>query len=84
MVLAVQHGHAGRATILHREWNGFRIFEIGRLHPDTRAFEAVFETLVKRTDDPMADADDAMENLTEMRIFESSFFFLAFRNTVLI
>jgi hypothetical protein len=76
LVLAVQHGHAGNTTILHREWSGFRIFEIGRLHRDTMTFEAVFETLVRRTDHPMADADDAIGNfaqvlLTDTRVFWS-------------
>jgi hypothetical protein len=74
LVLAVRHGHAGRATILHREWCGFRIFEIGRRHPATMAFEAVFETLVKRTDDPMADADDAMGNLAEILLNDTRVF----------
>jgi hypothetical protein len=74
LVLAVRHGHAGRATILHREWCGFRIFEIGRRHPATMAFEAVFETLVKRTDDPMADADDAIGNLAEILLNDTRVF----------
>ncbi|UVO30319.1 hypothetical protein [Bradyrhizobium arachidis] len=74
LVLAVQHGHAGNTTILHREWNGFRIFEIGRLHRDTMAFEAVFETLVKHTDHPMADADEAIGNFAEVLLNDTRVF----------
>lgn len=74
LVLAVQHGHAGNTTILHREWNGFRIFEIGRLHRDTMAFEAVRETLVRRTDRPMADADDAIGNFAKILLNDTRVF----------
>lgn len=61
LVLALEHGGRGRATIVHSDIGPFRCFAIGRRPADGREFECATHTLVRRSDSPGLDADRAME-----------------------
>lgn len=74
LVIAVEHGSTGKAAVRHREWGDFRVFEIGRLLPDTATFERILEAVVRRTGDSMADADDAMAWFGEVLLNDTRVF----------
>jgi hypothetical protein len=61
LVLALEHGGRGRATIVHSDIGPFRHFAIGRRPADGRSFECATYTVVRRSDSPGLDADLAME-----------------------
>lgn len=61
LVLALEHGGRGRATIVHSDVGPFRHFAIGRRPADGRSFECATYTVVRRSDSPGLDADRAME-----------------------
>jgi hypothetical protein len=61
LVLALQYGGRGRATIVHSDIGPFRHFAIGRRPADGRSFECATYTVVQRSDSAALDADRAME-----------------------
>jgi hypothetical protein len=61
LVLALEHGGKGRATIIHTDIGPFRCFAIGWRPGGGRDFECATYTLVRRSGSPGLDADRAME-----------------------
>ena len=61
LVVALEHGGRGRATIVHSDVGPFRCFAIGRRPADGGSFECATYTVVQRSDSPGLDADQAME-----------------------
>jgi hypothetical protein len=61
LVLALEHGGRGRATIVHSDIGPFRHVAIGRRPADGLSFECTTFTVVRRSDSPGLDADRAME-----------------------
>ena len=61
LVVALEHGGRGRATIVHSDVGPCRYFEIGRRPADGGSFECATYTVVRRSDSPGLDADRAME-----------------------
>jgi hypothetical protein len=61
LVLALEHGGRGRATIVHSDIGPFRHFAIGRRPADGSSFECATYTLMRSSDSPGLDADRALE-----------------------
>ncbi len=61
LVLALEHGGRGRATIVHSDIGAFRYFAIGRRPADGGSFECATYTVVPRSDNHGFDADQAFE-----------------------
>lgn len=61
LVLALEHGGRGRATIVHSDIGPFRYFAIGRRPADGSSFECATYTVVRRSDNHGVDADRAFE-----------------------
>jgi hypothetical protein len=60
LVLALEHGGRGRATIVHSDIGSLRYFAIGR-RPAEGPFECAAYTVVRRSDSHSLDADRAFE-----------------------
>ncbi|WLA83201.1 hypothetical protein [Bradyrhizobium elkanii] len=61
LVLALEHGGAGRATIVYSDIGSLRYFAIGRRPADGGDFECATYTVVQRSDNHGSDADRAFE-----------------------
>lgn len=59
LVIAVEHRRAGKATVLHSDEGEFRIFEIG-CRSGAGRFERILRIVIRRSDNPAVDADEAM------------------------
>ena len=74
LVVAVEHGREGKATVLHQDIGAFRSFEIGCRSLETGAFESILEVLIRRSGHPMADADSAIGLFGDILINEPHVF----------
>jgi hypothetical protein len=61
LVLALEHGGRGRATIVHGDIGPLRYFAIGRRPAGGHGFECAAHTVVERSDNHGSDADRAFE-----------------------
>lgn len=66
LVLALEYGRRGRATIVHSDIGPFRYFAIGRRLADGNSFVCATFTIVQRSDNPGLDADHAMETFEQV------------------
>jgi len=61
LVLALEYGGRGRATIVHSDVGPLRYFAIGRRPAEGGGFECATYTVVPRSDNHGSDADRAFE-----------------------
>jgi hypothetical protein len=61
LVVALEHGGRGRATIIHSDVGPLRYFAIGRRPSDGGSFECATYTVVPRTDSHGFDSDRAFD-----------------------
>jgi hypothetical protein len=61
LVIALEHGGAGKAAVVYSDIDHFRYFAIGRRPVDGGPFECATYTIVPRSGFPGFDADQAME-----------------------
>lgn len=60
LVLALEHGDKGKATVIYGEDGRFRFFAIGRRSAEEGTFESVLSVAVPRSGKPAADSNRAM------------------------
>ncbi|ACE99587.1 hypothetical protein IP86_17095 [Rhodopseudomonas sp. AAP120] len=60
LVLALEHGDKGKATVIYGEEGRFRFFAIGRRSAEEGTFESVLSVAVPRSGKPAADSNRAM------------------------
>lgn len=57
LVIALEHGSAGNAAVVHSDIGSLRYFAIGRRPADGRDFECATYTIVRRSGYPGVDSD---------------------------
>lgn len=74
-MIAIEHGGAGKATILYSDVGATRVFAVGRLPGGDKPFECVASVAVSLTDQPQLDADRALETLGKALLDDTAAFF---------
>jgi hypothetical protein len=61
LVIALEHGGAGQAEVVHKDVGRLRYFAIGRRLADDGSFECAKHVVMPRSDDLALDTERAME-----------------------